>query len=120
MVMVWLIVVAKTACAIVPLTARNAPTISGGRDNNPSRPKNEERIRISNYIPHTPEYVLLGQQSEWRNIFIAPKIRADVLGSGAELSGLGVNKQRLEQQSYTISLVPTLDTDDGQPDYLQW
>jgi hypothetical protein len=80
----------------------------------------EEQIRISNHIPHNPEYVLLGRQSELINSYMAPSIKANVLGNGGELSGLGVNKQRTELRSFTISLEPTLETNEGQPDCIQW
>jgi hypothetical protein len=80
----------------------------------------EDKVRISDHIPQKPEYVLLGQQSELRNSYMAPTIKANILGSGGELSGLGVNMQKTELTSFTILLVPMLDTHDGQPNYLQW
>jgi hypothetical protein len=51
---------------------------------------------------------------------MAPDINVTALGTGVEMSGLGMTKQRVEQQKFKISLVPTLSTPDGEPDCIQW
>jgi hypothetical protein len=110
----------QTACAIVPLTARTIQPDAEGNQAHGTRSMTEEKVHISNHIPQKPEYVLLGQQSELTNSYMAPTLKASIGGSGFEASGFGVNKQKTALKSFTISLVPTLDTHDGQPDYLQW
>jgi hypothetical protein len=108
----------KIATAIVPLTAR--PTLHVARSNSDTK-QVEEKVEIRDHIPKVAEHVLLSQEPELKNVRMVPSIKASVVsGGGFEVSGMGMNKQRLVHHNFMIALLPKLSTPGGVPDCLQW
>jgi len=105
----------KLASALVPLSTR------------PSRLSTQDtksielgKVDISEYFPETTEYAHVAQLSGSRDTYGTPCIKTMVLGTGIEVSGVGINKHRLEEKSFTITLDPVLNALGDHPTYLEW
>lgn len=81
---------------------------------------NTEQIDISGHFPSTAEWVEVAKQSGSRDVYATPSIGVNVLGTGVDMSGVGVNRHMPEERSYKISLNPVQQVLDNHPTYLKW
>jgi hypothetical protein len=77
-------------------------------------------VDISGHFPATVEWVNVAQLSGSKDIYVTPSIKTSILGTGIEVSGVGVNRHCLEERSFKISLNPVLKVFAGHPTYLDW
>jgi hypothetical protein len=80
----------------------------------------EEKIAITNHIPHKQEHVQIHERFNERTTSKMPALSVNALGSGGAFSGFGKAKQSKEKQKIWLSLTPVLRADDGKHDSLTW
>jgi len=103
----------KLARAVFPLTAR---TLQAGAD----ATNDNEGIDICNHHPHEVEVIRVGRRKDLKTIFLVPTVKATILGSGLEMSGMGVNTQREHDRTFVVSLRPRLTKLGTDPSCLVW
>jgi len=106
----------KFASAIVPLSAKPLRTTA----ENANKDEYPEQIDISGHFPTTAEWVEVARLSGSKDVFITPNIGVNVLGSGVDMSGVGMNRHMPEERSYKISLNPVQQVLANHPTYLKW
>lgn len=77
-------------------------------------------IEIASHIPNKTEWVRVAKTSEKKETSITPNVKISALGSGLEASGLGVNREGVEERSFKIMLDPRKKVITGSPTCLEW
>jgi len=103
----------KLATAVVPLSANPAPSTS------PSAAE-AEQIDILEHLPTQAEYVQVAWKSGSKTIHLTPSIQLTTPVGGGGISGLGVEKHRVEEKPLLISLTPMRKEIKGTPVSLTW
>lgn len=102
----------EIATAVVPLSAQQ---FNANIDD-----RKMEEINIAGWFPERTQWVEVSQRSGAKDVLGAPAVKVNVLGTGVELSGLGVNKRYADTQSYKISLNPKEEALENLPKSLYW
>lgn len=98
------------ALARVPFTAR-AQTSSDVKD---------ETIDILEHHPQMEQYVQVGRLSGSTDFHATPMLNISTLGGGVGMSGVGVEKHRVDDQPYLISLSAIRLSLTDQPRCISW
>lgn len=97
------------ALAKVPFTAR-PPTQSDA----------DEKIDIFEHYPKMEQFLKVGRLSGSTDFHATPVLNVNTLGGGVSLSGVGVDKHRVDDQPYLISLSAIRLTLSDQPRCISW
>jgi hypothetical protein len=107
----------ETASALVPLSAK---PLRMSAEKSDDQAEDADQIDISGHFPSTAEWVEVARLSGSKDVYIAPNIGVNVLGTGLDISGVGVNRHFPEERSYKISLNPVQQVFANHPTYLKW
>ncbi|THU81059.1 hypothetical protein K435DRAFT_972486 [Dendrothele bispora CBS 962.96] len=108
----------KFAFARVPLVATSDPNL--GSRSSDINTENGPSVGFFEHFPVHDEYLEVRRKSGTKDIYVKPTLRVDVIGAGAELSGVGRTEHQNLDKSYCISLKSTKFEPANAPRTIQW